>query len=142
MNPGLKIAAYQDKVGPDTEAKYNDAFFEGLDFVVNALDNVNARLYVDSRCVVNKKPLLESGTLGPKGHVQVILPFKTESYGSQRDPPEKDVPFCTLKSFPNLIEHCIEVCIKITMKLTIIVGKRFLFWRFVREQTNAMESTA
>jgi len=108
MNPNLKVIAYQDKVGPDSETKYNDQFFEGLDFVVNALDNVNARLYVDSRCVVNKRPLLESGTLGPKGHVQVILPFKTESYGSQRDPPEKDVPFCTLKSFPNLIEHCIE----------------------------------
>jgi hypothetical protein len=76
--------------------------------VVNALDNVNARLYVDSRCVSNKKPLLESGTLGPKGHVQVILPYITESYGSQRDPPEKDVPFCTLKSFPSQIEHCIE----------------------------------
>lgn len=29
------------------------------------------------------KPLLESGTLGPKGHVQVILPNLTESYGSK-----------------------------------------------------------
>lgn len=108
MNPALKIIANLDKVGPETENKYSDSFFQKLDVVVNALDNVNARLYVDSRCVTNKKPLLESGTLGPKGHVQVIIPFKTESYGSQRDPPEKDVPFCTLKSFPNLIEHCIE----------------------------------
>lgn len=32
----------------------------------------------------------------------------TESYGSTRDPPEKDVPFCTLKSFPNIMEHCVE----------------------------------
>ena len=56
--------------------------------VVNALDNVAARLYVDSRCVANQRPLLESGTLGTKGHVQVILPFLTESYGSRRDPPE------------------------------------------------------
>ena len=48
------------------------------------------------------------GTLGPKGHVQIVIPHFTESYGSQRDPPEKDVPFCTLKSFPNQIEHCIE----------------------------------
>ena len=37
---------------------------------------------MDSRCVANKKPLLESGTLGPRGHVQVILPYLTESYGS------------------------------------------------------------
>jgi hypothetical protein len=37
-------------VSPETEGVFNDAFWEGLDLVVNALDNVNARLYVDSRC--------------------------------------------------------------------------------------------
>jgi molybdopterin/thiamine biosynthesis adenylyltransferase len=31
----------------------------------------------------NQKPLLESGTMGTKGHVQVIVPHLTESYGSQ-----------------------------------------------------------
>jgi len=36
-----------------------------------------------SRCVTNQKPLLESGTMGTKGHVQVIVPHLTESYGSQ-----------------------------------------------------------
>ena len=46
--------------------------------------------------------------MGAKGHVQVIVPFLTESYASQADPPEKDVPYCTLKSFPSTIEHCIQ----------------------------------
>jgi hypothetical protein len=41
--------------------------------VVNALDNVNARLYVDQRCVYFGKPLLESGTLGPKCNTQVCV---------------------------------------------------------------------
>ena len=36
-----------------------------------------------SRCVTNQRPLLESGTMGTKGHVQVIVPHLTESYGSQ-----------------------------------------------------------
>ena len=40
-------------------------------------------LHVCSRCVTNQRPLLESGTLGAKGHVQVIVPHKTESYSSQ-----------------------------------------------------------
>lgn len=35
------------------------------------------------RCVTNTKPLLESGTMGAKGHVQVIVPHLTESYSSQ-----------------------------------------------------------
>jgi len=61
MNPDLKIDAFVDKVGPETETKYSDAFFGTLDFVVNALDNVQARLYTDSRCVTNQKALFESG---------------------------------------------------------------------------------
>lgn len=35
-----------------TENVFVDSFWEGLDFVTNALDNVKARLYVDSRCVL------------------------------------------------------------------------------------------
>ncbi|PRP83916.1 ubiquitin-like modifier activating enzyme 6 [Planoprotostelium fungivorum] len=108
MNSALQLVPLLDKVGPDTESKFNDEFFRTKDVIVNALDNIEARRYVDSRCVTNGRPLIESGTLGPKGHVQVVVPFMTESYGSSRDPPEKDVPFCTLKSFPNVIEHCVE----------------------------------
>lgn len=63
-------------------------------------------MYMDQRIVACQKPLLESGTLGPKGHVQVVVPFLSESYSSQSDPQSKGIPFCTLKSFPNNIEHC------------------------------------
>ena len=38
--------------------------------VVNALDNVQARLYVDQKCVWFGRPLLESGTLGTKANLQ------------------------------------------------------------------------
>lgn len=64
---------------------------------------------MDQRCVLYAKPLLESGTLGTKGNTQVVIPYVTESYGSSQDPPEKQTPSCTLKSFPNQIQHCIEV---------------------------------
>jgi len=66
MNPHLHIKAWNVKVSPETEATYDDGFWNGLSGVCNALDNVQARLYVDSRCVFFKKSLLESGTLGPK----------------------------------------------------------------------------
>jgi molybdopterin/thiamine biosynthesis adenylyltransferase len=65
---------------------------------------------MDQRCVLYAKPLLESGTLGTKGNTQVVIPYLTESYGSSQDPPEKQTPSCTLKSFPYVISHCIEVC--------------------------------
>jgi Ubiquitin-activating enzyme active site len=38
----------------------------------------------------------------------VIVPHLTESYGDSVDPPEESIPMCTLKNFPNQIEHCIE----------------------------------
>ncbi|CAN6620583.1 ubiquitin-activating enzyme E1 1 [Trichomonascus vanleenenianus] len=109
MNPDLKgkIDSRSDKVGPETEAVFNDDFWSGLDFVTNALDNVEARTYVDRRCVFFKKPLLESGTLGTKGNVQVVYPHMTESYSSSQDPPEKSIPLCTLRTFPNKIDHTI-----------------------------------
>ncbi|MCJ1403687.1 hypothetical protein MMC11_006910 [Xylographa trunciseda] len=109
MNPDLKgkIVTLKDRVGPETEHIFNETFWEGLDGVTNALDNVDARQYVDRRCVFFRKPLLESGTLGTKGNTQVVLPSLTESYSSSQDPPEQSFPQCTLKSFPNKIEHTI-----------------------------------
>ncbi|WFC99050.1 E1 ubiquitin-activating enzyme [Malassezia yamatoensis] len=110
MNPDLqgKIHSFQNRVGPETEDLYDDAFFEQLDGVTNALDNVNARQYMDRRCVYYQKPLLESGTLGTKANTQVVVPNLTESYSSSQDPPEKSIPVCTLKNFPNQIEHTIQ----------------------------------
>lgn len=92
MNPKLKghIQARLEKVQAATEHVFSDEFFERQTLVANALDNVEARTYVDGRCVNCKVPLLESGTLGPKGHVQVIIPFKTESYTSAKDPAESE----------------------------------------------------
>uniref|UniRef100_A0A8C2JA29 E1 ubiquitin-activating enzyme n=1 Tax=Cyprinus carpio TaxID=7962 RepID=A0A8C2JA29_CYPCA len=109
MNPSVRITGHQNRVGPDTEKVYDDDFFESLDGVTNALDNVDARMYMDRRCVYYRKPLLESGTLGTKGNVQVVIPFLTESYSSSQDPPEKSIPICTLKNFPNAIEHTLQV---------------------------------
>ena len=111
MNKDLKghIFARLDKVHEGTSNIYTDKFFEELTVVTNALDNVQARRYIDLRCVNAKTPLLESGTLGPKGHVQVIIPYKTESYNSQEDPKdEAEIPHCTLKMFPEETLHCVE----------------------------------
>ncbi|XP_036159818.1 ubiquitin-like modifier-activating enzyme 1 isoform X3 [Myotis myotis] len=108
MNPHIRVISHQNRVGPDTERIYDDDFFQNLDGVANALDNVDARMYMDRRCVYYRKPLLESGTLGTKGNVQVVIPFLTESYSSSQDPPEKSIPICTLKNFPNAIEHTLQ----------------------------------
>ena len=45
MNPSVKVKAKEDRVGPETENVFTDEFFESLDGVANALDNVDAREY-------------------------------------------------------------------------------------------------
>ncbi|KAL3334041.1 hypothetical protein AABB24_030682 [Solanum stoloniferum] len=107
INPQLRVEALQNRVGPETENVFDDTFWENLSVVINALDNVNARLYVDQRCLYFQKPLLESGTLGAKCNTQMVIPHLTENYGASRDPPEKQAPMCTLHSFPHNIDHCL-----------------------------------
>lgn len=108
MNGDCNIQSHELRVDPSTEHTYNDEFYESLSGVCNALDNVEARLYMDSRCIYYQIPLIDSGTLGSKGSTQVIVPFITESYGSSRDPPDESIPICTLRNFPNKIEHTIQ----------------------------------
>lgn len=68
MNKDLHAESLQKFVSPDTEDIFDDTFWNRLSFVVNAVDNVKARQYVDQRCVWFKKALLESGTLGTKAN--------------------------------------------------------------------------
>ena len=108
MNPSVVVTSHQNKVCEETEVVYDSEFFNSIEGVANALDNIKARLYVDKRCIFHDKPLFESGTLGTKGNTQVVIPRETEHYGASRDPQEKSFPVCTIKNFPNTIEHTIH----------------------------------
>ena len=107
MNPAFSITPLTDRVAPTTEAQFDDNFWINTNIVVNALDNVKARMYVDERCVLYGKPLFESGTLGTKCNVQVVIPGQTENYGASADPPEKEAPQCAIHNFPHNIDHCL-----------------------------------
>eukprot|EP00932_Pfiesteria_piscicida_P015442 SRR837773.2760.p1 GENE.SRR837773.2760~~SRR837773.2760.p1 ORF type:complete len:800 (+),score=407.98 SRR837773.2760:212-2401(+) len=109
MNPGMKVKALEMFVGAKTEDTFDDGFWMGLDGICNALDNMEARFYVDDQCVKYQKPLLESGTMGPAGNVDPIIPKKTQTYrdGGQADE-GGGIPMCTLRNFPHLTDHCIE----------------------------------
>lgn len=102
------IMAYVSKVGKETETLFNDEFYSKIDVILNALDNVEARLYMDNRAVYHKVPVIDSGTLGSKGHTQVIIPGVTEHYGSTNDPQERSIPLCTIRNFPYQPVHCVE----------------------------------
>ena len=54
-NKDANVDSRQDFVGPSTQKLFPDKFWMQLDGVVNALDNIEARLYVDKQCVLFQK---------------------------------------------------------------------------------------
>lgn len=111
MNPSLakSLTIHNEKVAPTTEGQFNDNFWDSLDFVINALDNMIARKYTDSKCVLHGLPLFESGTLGTQANTAVCLPHLTGSYAEGAEAGEtQGIAQCTLQNFPSLPLHCIE----------------------------------
>ena len=109
INSKLNIITFNEKVGSDNINFTNRIFEENLTCVFNALDNINARKFMDDQCFKNNIPLFESGTNGTKGNTQPIIPFITETYSASSDPEyDKTYPICTIKSFPNEIHHIVH----------------------------------
>ncbi len=109
MNPDVEIIGLKQKMCLETENYFNSQFHSQIDIYLNALDNVDARNYMDSMAIRYSKPLIDSGTMGSKGNVQVVIPYLTESYSSSKDPDEKvGIPICTIKAFPYKPEHTIQ----------------------------------
>ncbi|KAM3185930.1 hypothetical protein ACTXT7_005367 [Hymenolepis weldensis] len=121
FNPALKVVPLTYKFCVDTtETIFTDEYIQiaasGVEkssppVVLAALDNIEARQYLDQRCVINRLAMFDSGTQGTKGHTQAILPGITESYNDQSDPGSSgagEIPYCTLKSFPAKPVDCVE----------------------------------
>ena len=92
MNPAFCPEALEMFVGPNTESHFNDAFWAELDGVCNALDNMEARFYVDACCVKYSKSLLESGTMGTQGDDRQTdrRPPRVRTMGTQGDDRQTD----------------------------------------------------
>jgi ubiquitin-like 1-activating enzyme E1 B len=54
------------------DPQFNVSWFGSFNIVFNALDNLAARRYVNKMCLRANVPLIESGTMGFNGQVQVI----------------------------------------------------------------------
>lgn len=54
------------------DSQFNVHWFRGFNIVFNALDNLAARRHVNRMCLAANVPLVESGTTGFNGQVQVI----------------------------------------------------------------------
>ncbi|CAR24404.1 E1 ubiquitin-activating protein UBA2 [Lachancea thermotolerans CBS 6340] len=83
------------------------AWFSQFSIFFNALDNLEARRYVNQMAQYLRKPLLESGTAGFDGYIQPIIPGATECFDCTTKETPKTFPVCTIRSTPSQPIHCI-----------------------------------
>lgn len=104
FNPNVKLEAYMANI---TEPLFNIEWFRGFTLVFNALDNLQARRHVNKMCIAANIPLIESGTTGFNGQVQVIKKGVTACYDCMPKEIPKSFPICTIRSTPSQPIHCI-----------------------------------
>ena len=104
FNPKVKLTAYHANI---KDPQFNIEWFASFDLVFNALDNLEARRHVNKMCLAADVPLIESGTTGFNGQVQVIKKGKTACYDCNPKTTPKSFPVCTIRSTPSQPIHCI-----------------------------------
>ncbi|KIY01361.1 uncharacterized protein Z520_02913 [Fonsecaea multimorphosa CBS 102226] len=104
FNPNVQLFAYHANI---KDKQFNLEWFSGFNIVFNALDNMDARRHVNKMCLAVDVPLVESGTTGFRGQVQVIKKGKTACYDCTPKTTPISYPVCTIRSTPSQPIHCI-----------------------------------
>lgn len=104
FNPHVRLQAYHANI---KDPQFNVDWFGSFNLVFNALDNLDARRHVNRMCLAADVPLIESGTTGFNGQVQVIKKGRTECYDCNTKEVPKSFPVCTIRSTPSQPIHCI-----------------------------------
>ncbi|KAG5953335.1 hypothetical protein E4U53_005981 [Claviceps sorghi] len=104
FNPHVKIVAHHANIKDDG---FTVSWFKKFGIVFNALDNLDARRHVNKMCLAADVPLIESGTTGFNGQVQVIKKGVTACYDCTPKETPKSFPVCTIRSTPSQPIHCI-----------------------------------
>jgi len=130
LNPLFNCQDYQARIGPENEKIFNEKFWKKQNFIINAVDNVEARKFIANKSKLYNRILIDSGTTGVKANSQVIIPNVTVGYESfKNNDNENQIPMCTLRYYPSKIEHCIEFAMDIFDKSFVNIIrdiKRFL----------------
>lgn len=104
FNPNVKIKAYHDSI---FSTDYGVSFYQKFGAVLNALDNRAARNHVNRMCLTSNVPLIESGTAGYSGQVELIKKGLSPCYECTPKEAQKTYPGCTIRNTPSEPIHCI-----------------------------------
>lgn len=100
---GCKLIAHHGNIMNTT--LFPITWWDQFTYIYNALDNLEARRYVNLMALYLNKPLMESGTTGFEGQVQPIYPYQSECFDCQDKPTPTTFPVCTIRSTPSKPVH-------------------------------------
>jgi len=102
MNPSLNISSHQANI-----KEFGVKFFKSFDVIFSALDNLEARSFLNSMCVTLNKPLLEAGTTGFKGQAMLLKRGISRCYDCEPKSQGKTYQVCTIRTLPEKPLHCV-----------------------------------
>ncbi|MCQ2820708.1 MAG: ThiF family adenylyltransferase, partial [archaeon] len=103
-DPELKIDFKIGNIMDQTT--FSDEFFKEFKLIFMALDNLEARKYVNLICMKLNIPLLNSGTEGYFGTVNFIIRGETPCFACTPKVENKTIPVCSIRDKPKKMEHC------------------------------------
>lgn len=103
MLPGTVVEGMMANI---KSPRFSVDFFKTFNVVCNALDNLDARRHVNRMCLAAKVPLIDSGSTGYDGQVDV-LGNGFECYDCIKRPEPKSFAVCTIRSTPERPVHCV-----------------------------------
>ena len=116
MNNSINILTHKKFVGDETENIFSDKFWDEQDIIFNAVDNVEARFYLNDKVCIHKKYHFDAGTLGVNSSCGFFMKNISSTYKDQNKDKKieddnnnnlRDNGLCTIHSFPTCIKHCI-----------------------------------
>ena len=87
---------------------FNDDFWEKQNLIITAVDNLQARKFIDKKCTFYSLALIDAGTNGTNASSDIFYPGQTICLNDLPEPIQTKIPLCTLKKFPTQINHCIH----------------------------------
>ena len=105
QDSSLDLKAYVGNI--KDKKKFPDSFFSQFTLILNALDNIDARYYINRIAMSMKIPLIDSGSEGYFGSVSCYRRGETPCYDCTQKVPDKTIPICSIRLKPEKIEHCI-----------------------------------
>ena len=110
INPSFNCKNLQIKISEESEHIFTEDFWNSKTFIINAVDNIKARQYIDKQCTLYNKVLIDTGISDTKAHLQMIIPHITSCYNDSLDICEMKVRLsdCWVCKPPSNIEYCIK----------------------------------